>query len=304
MSSPKKIVHLSHHKAGTVLIKNFLSILLEETGRKVVHDEDCSSVVDFSAGARVWRADITESVRMFSCGEPQYSIFNFSQLRKWYNFPVKDRLLISHSVRDPRDMVVSGYFYHSRCSEELEPWVFEKQHEENWPRYWLREKGEDANRVYDDIVKCYLKPNAGLIKQNILKKMEKKEALIYEMFVMLHEPLRQMHYWKEAKEHAETDGDLIKEIKYEDIMKDFEGSFSGILDFYEITEKREQILERIQDLDTSTWNKKQVKNDPHVSFKYKENRWKEHFTDETKYLFKLFFGDILIDFGYEKDYNW
>lgn len=38
--------------------------------------------------------------------------------------------------------------------------------------------------------------------------------------------------------------------------------------------------------------------------KGKAGKWKEHFTDEHKELFKDMLGDALIELGYEKDYNW
>lgn len=41
-----------------------------------------------------------------------------------------------------------------------------------------------------------------------------------------------------------------------------------------------------------------------VFSKGKAGTWKEHFSEEHKNHFKEFFGDILIELGYEKDYNW
>ncbi len=32
--------------------------------------------------------------------------------------------------------------------------------------------------------------------------------------------------------------------------------------------------------------------------------WKEIFTEENKVLFKKYFGKLLVDLGYEKNYNW
>lgn len=41
-----------------------------------------------------------------------------------------------------------------------------------------------------------------------------------------------------------------------------------------------------------------------VFSKGKPGAWKDHFKDEHKELFKELFGDVLIELGYEKDYNW
>ena len=299
-----KIIHFCHHKSGTVLFKNFLTLLSKELGDNNLFtlDRDCDRVTDYSLFSKKWRANIDMSVFNFVKGIKQDSIINFSK------FPEIDSKLISHSVRDPRDMLISGYFYHKKCDEDLEPWITESQNEEGHPRYWLREKSAEANDIYDEIIKKHLAPHAGRKKQDVLNKLNKNNGLIYEMFVLMHETFKRMYYWKESKTKAINEGLLteqnIKEIKYEQIMENFDSSIIELLDFYKIEHRRDDLINKARDYDPSTWSKSQVKEDRHVNFKYKKDRWKDHFTDEVTYLFKLFYGDLIVDLGYEKDYNW
>jgi len=302
------------------LFKNFLTALAEKLNEEDLFtlDQDCHSITDYSpcqkactpepntqlARIKVCLPDLTEDSSRYILKQDQPSIINFSLL----DFD-KNSHLITHSVRDPRDMLISGYFYHKKCTQELEPWVFDAQQEECFPRYWLREKSEEANRAYDETIKKYLLPAKGLTKQEALNSMKKEDALVYEMMVLMHESYKRMYYWNIAKKEAIREGTLIesriKEIKFEQVMEDFDSSIIELLNFYKIDKTmHDSVLEKARDFDTASWSKKQLKEDSHANFKYKKDRWKDHFTDEVTYLFKLFYGDLIVDLGYEKDYNW
>ena len=86
------IVHYPHHKCGTLWFNNIFSDLSKEFGWKYQY---CTQ-------------DQLEDDTILWVVEGETRVF-WDKLRSYKG---------SHMIRDPRDMIVSGYFYHLHCDED------------------------------------------------------------------------------------------------------------------------------------------------------------------------------------------
>ena len=90
-------------------------------------------------------------------------------------------------------------------------------------------------------------------------------------------------------------------IKYEDLISQQKIYYiRKLADFY--------FSKRREDIDKEATVKCMIENiKPEKSHTFREGgskKWKRYFTDEHKKVFKDIAGDLLIELGYEKDYNW
>lgn len=176
---------------------------------------------------------------------------------------------ITRFIRDPRDLIVSGYFYHKRGAE---PWFRFKNPTE---AYWSAINGHvPDNMPKSDSFAEYL--NRFNESDGMLKEME---------FRKYH--LESMRQWPEDPR--------IKTFKYEDVILDQVGTFSKILDHLEIDnfEKKKLLFFA---------NKYALKNrtqDNHIRDP-KAGQWKTYFTPEMNAHFVREYGDILDRYAYPK----
>jgi len=84
------IVHSCYHKVGTHWFNNIFNSLAKELGLKYQY---CAQI-DLKREADLYLDD--------------HSKVDFSSLRPYF---------ASHMIRDPRDVIISGYFYHLWCAE-------------------------------------------------------------------------------------------------------------------------------------------------------------------------------------------
>ncbi|WP_413167429.1 sulfotransferase family 2 domain-containing protein [Capilliphycus salinus ALCB114379] len=93
------IVHCSYHKVATTFFSGILRRVAKDYGWNF---QKCK------------QQELHSETDIFF---QQHSKVNFSQLPSYVG---------SHIIRDPRDMIISGYFYHLWCSEE---WCHKKKQE-------------------------------------------------------------------------------------------------------------------------------------------------------------------------------
>lgn len=174
----------------------------------------------------------------------------------------------SHIIRDPRDVVISAYFYHLWTKEE---WA-------HIPRKSLK----------------------NLSYQEYLNSLNQEEGLIAEMQGISKEVIEEMSCW-------DYNNPNFFEFKYEDIIRNEKKVFYEIFEHYNFNEKAIQncitIAEKFNFKNQSKRNIGAIKQNSHLR-SGKIGEWQELFTENHKQQFKELFGDILIKLGYETSNDW
>lgn len=175
---------------------------------------------------------------------------------------LNDDFRIVRFVRDPRDLIVSGYFYHKRGAE---PW-FRFQNPSN--RYWQPinarvPTGMPAGCSYAE----YL--NTLSLEQGLLAEMEWRSAQF--------DSIRQ---WQQDER--------IKLFKYENIIGNEHAIFQQIFDFYQLS----YVQKRIGLMLVNQHAYRNKRHNQHVRDP-RPGQWQQHFTPEVAQRFNQQYGDIL-----------
>lgn len=173
----------------------------------------------------------------------------------------------SHIIRDPRDMIISGYFYHLWCAEK---WCHEKK-----PKY--------DNRSY----------------QELLNSVSQEEGIALEIH-RVKWSIKDMLTWDYSNPN-------IIEIKLEDLAKDEKSVMTQIFQHYgfhdHILDKALSIYEKYTFEKIARRKRGEEKKQGHFR-KGVSGDWKNHFTAEHKKLFKEMYPGVLVKLSYEQDDNW
>jgi len=183
---------------------------------------------------------------------------------------LRDDFRISRFIRDPRDLIISGYYYHKRGAE---PWF-----RFTYPtlKYWEPINGFIPIGMPKDISYAAY-----------LEKLPKEEGLIAEIqFRKFH--LESLRNW--------VQDERIKVYKYEDILGNEAAVFSDIFRFYQLPK-----FDRILGVALA---KRYALNNVKRDVKHIRNpipgQWKEHFTPKVKAYFDQRYGDLFELLGYPK----
>lgn len=179
---------------------------------------------------------------------------------------------VTRFVRDPRDLVVSGYFYHRRGAE---PWVtLERPTADDW--YF-------ANGVVPEPVRAHGGSFAGY-----LQAVPKEEGLLAEL------EFRARHF--ESMARWPTAHPDILTVRYEDVIGHETQVFAQLLDFYGFTRFERRL---------GTWLAKRHavgrrRVDTHVRDPAPE-QWRQHFTPRVTQVFNARYGALVRQLGYPVD---
>jgi len=252
------IIHCAHHKVGSVWFKNIFKRISKRYGLPF-NINDASLI---PKGRSLFIDD--------------HSRIKFNRL----NQPYKG----SHMIRDPRDIVISGYHYHK--------WTKEK-----WANTKIGNLGKRIDKYWP------------LLPVNDIKKMTYKEYLNSlgtedgikaEMQGSAFLTIRDMIKF-------DYDNPNIFNFKYEDIIKDEKNMFIKIFTHYGFSQRAisncvdiamDFSFEKIANRKRGSIQKKS-----HLR-SGKSQQWKEEFSAANKKYFKQLFGENLIHLGYEKDLEW
>ena len=91
-------------------------------------------------------------------------------------------------------------------------------------------------------------------------------------------------------------------IKYEDLISEKEKYIMDILKFYKEDSSKEINWEMEDIVNTAIENS--APNKSHTYRNGGKNKWEKYFTEEHQKAFKEIAGNLLIELGYEKNYNW
>tara|TARA_R110002073_G_scaffold44648_10_gene123702 strand:- start:640 stop:1446 length:807 start_codon:yes stop_codon:yes gene_type:complete len=169
-----------------------------------------------------------------------------------------------HVIRDPRDVVISGAYYHQSSSES-----------------WLHVKRDDCDgRTYQEAI------NSG----------DYGDPFVFEMQRVGGYTIRNMVDWN----YADT---RILTVKYEDLIQDTNLSvFEQVFRFLNLDEKMlELALEHTRTVSLQ-FGKDRARTQ-HVRSGV-PSQWRTEFTRKHGEQFVSLFGTLLVDLGYEKDNSW
>lgn len=183
---------------------------------------------------------------------------------------LKDDFRMTRFVRDPRDLIVSGYFYHKRGAE---PWFRFKNPTE---KYWAAINGHIPEKM-----------SSSHSFTSYLNTLNKEEGLLAETeFRKNH--LESMLEWPEDPR--------IKVFRYEDIMHDQVGTFKAMLNHLEIGGwKRKKILFFAERYSINN----RIQNDAHIR-NPNAGQWRSHFSEALNEQFIHQYSEILERYNYSK----
>lgn len=182
------------------------------------------------------------------------------------------RFRISRFIRDPRDLVVSGYFYHRRGAEA---WVrIESPTAADW--YF-------ANGYVPDGLRA-----AGTSFAQYLRSLPEEEGLLAELeFRTLH--FESMAAW--PAEHPD-----VVTCRYEDAVADGPSTFRRLFDFYGLSPHERWLGARF----ARRYSLRKRKADPHVRDPA-SGQWRKHFTPRVRRAFDAKYAGLVRQLGYSSD---
>lgn len=252
------LIHCSHHKVGTVWFKSVLRAVANEYGLRVTVND----VSRIPRGASIFIDDHGKTD--LSCIEQKYRG--------------------SHMIRDPRDVVVSGYHYHL--------WT-----KERWANTKVASLGPQIETYWPLLP---VKDIAHLTYKEYLNSLDKEVGLMTEIARASSTDIQDMVRWDYANPH-------ILNFRYEDIMQDEEGMFRRIFAYYGFNE---EAIARSTEIAMTFSFKNQAKRSVGQSQEQshlrsgKAEQWRQEFSEAHKAYFKKLHGEDLIRLGYEKGLDW
>ncbi len=170
-------------------------------------------------------------------------------------------------VRDPRDLIVSGYFYHRRGAE---PWF---RFRGPTDAYWSAINGRVPADMPSDVSYA-----------EYLESLSVEDGLLAEMeFRAAH--LDSLRDW--------PDDERIRLYRYESILGNERETFEDIADFYELTRGEKARMGRLARRHRSA----RRTDDPHIRDP-RPGQWQSHFTPRVTRHFDREFADLLPLLGY------
>ncbi|MCG6154360.1 sulfotransferase domain-containing protein [Rubinisphaera margarita] len=238
--SPRILYHACHHKCGTHWFKRLLQLIALRYDMKF-----CAA------------ADSIPVYRPLILFDPQSRI----------GPPVNLEYRGTHMIRDPRDVVISGYFYHLWTNEE-----------------WATQ----PNVAY-----------GGRSYQQMLQSLDQEDGLIEEIkkcrFVF-----KMMREW----DYSNTN---LRELKYEEAFNEPESTFTQVFQHYGIgDDELENCLQLSQECSFQAVAKRPpgVVQEQSVTRSGEPGQWTLHFTSRVKDEFRRQTGDLLQVLGYESSADW
>lgn len=238
--SQRLIVHCCHHRVGTKWFGGVLTGISDYYGLSI---QSCK------------QDELRTNTDIFL---QDHSIVDFSILPLFRG---------SHIIRDPRDIVVSAYFYH----------------------LWAKEPQIHIPR----------KDFGGLTYQQYLNSISEEEGIMAQM-KDTYDSIEPMLDW-DYNNHS------FIEIKYEDIIKSERQTFYNIFKHYGFSETATNISVDIAMQFSFERKAKrkigEVKDKSHLR-SGRAGQWKEIFSGQHREYCKMLFGDALIKLGYEANNDW
>jgi hypothetical protein len=234
------IIHCCYHRVGTVWFTRILRDIAAEFG------------LSFQAGRQ---AELSSDTDVFLQGNSRVEL---DKLPTYVG---------SHMIRDPRDAIISGYFYHLWTKEE---WAYIPM-----DKFGGKSYQEHLNSVGQD------------------------EGLSAE--------IKRAERWIPYMVNWNYKNPLIFEIRYEDIISDEETFFRKLFEHYgfkkSAVERSCQIASKYSFSNMTKRRIGEVRKGTHLR-SGRSGEWKKIFKSEHKKLFKELYPGVLVAIGYEANDDW
>lgn len=260
-----------HHKTGTILLRKIFKDICRLKGWRFL-----------ALPGMVNQVPKSYDVVLFS-----HSLVN----EKLFKTP----FIGLHVIRDPRDIVVSGYQYHLRTKEQ---WCINNDFDINIPIKYPQVPS-CLEHFSEDWKINYVKSLNGRSYQDNLLTLSQKDGLIFEMNHHAQWTIKDMLTW-------DYNNPQILEIKFEDLMANFNNTWLAIFRFLKILindNDTEKLLKIIKTHDLQSKSMEEISALSHVTSKT-TSRWLTYFEDTHKSFFIDKFNDALIRLKYEPDNYW
>lgn len=247
------LVHCSYHKCLTVYTKRILHAVF-------------NLCLPWSRGYRHFNSHLDD----FYAGFSRHRVASINN--RVLDLERLEPFRISRFLRDPRDLLVSGYFYHRRGAEA---WVTqEAPSADDW--YF-------ANAFLPDV----LLERGGSFSQ-YLQSVPKEEGLLAEL------ELRRYHF--ESMAQWPTSHPDILTFRYEEILGNETDVFRQIFELYGLTP-----LERALGLRfAKKYSLRKIAADSHVRDP-SSGQWRKHFTPRVRQAFDAQYAGLVKQLGYPVD---
>ena len=247
------LIHCSYHKCLTVLYGRVMDGVYNRCrpwGRGYRHYN--SHLDDFYRGFRMDRVSSINN-----------RVLDLERL---------DPFRISRFIRDPRDLIVSGYFYHRRGAED---WVtIEAPSAEDW--YF-------ANGAVPTGLEA-----VGTSFADYLRSIPEEEGLLAEMEFRAHH-FESMAQWPQS--HPD-----IKTFRYEEVLGRERALFGELFDFYGMSRFQRSLGAWFAE--RHSIGRKRA--DPHVR-NPSSGQWRQHFTPRVRQAFDAEYAALVRQLGYPRD---
>ncbi len=267
---PKAPIYIfCHHKCGTQLIlKSFRRICSEFKWRFQTLNRFCKTIPD-DADVVLF---INSQVNLKSASVPYVG---------------------AHFIRDPRDVIVSGYLYHKRCAEK---WCVNTDFDLTEPILHPKVPNSQEHRT-EDWKKAYLSSlNKKSYQQNLLDRTE-TEGILFEMNHYGAWTIESMLNWN-------YENPAIMEVRFETLINNFDETFRNIFERFKMSDRQiTHALKIASKEDINKMSEKKIKANDHISSK-QITKWKKYFKEIHKNAFLKLFDDALIRLGYEESDDW
>lgn len=180
-----------------------------------------------------------------------------------------DDIRVARVVRDPRDLLVSGYYYHKRSAED---WC---DHRDPTDGDWA---------IVGGVVPQSLPPGKTLAEY--LNEVTVEEGLLAEL------DFRRNHF--DSMLQWPEDDPRVRVFRYEDIVGNERGSFRELFDFYGLSwpAKRAGLFYAARYSAARKKGRTEHIRDP------SSGQWREHFTPRLRQAFNDRYGAVLERLGY------
>jgi len=251
MATTRKLIHCSYHKCLTVYYAKVMEQLY-------------NTLMPWTKGYRHFNSRIDE----FYDNLENYKILSVNN--HMLDFERLGDFRVSRFVRDPRDMIVSGYFYHKRGAED-----------------WCNIVGPSIEdwRVVNGNIPADMPPEHSYA--SYLKSLPMEEGLLAEIEF-------RKHHYESMLAWPTTDPRMII-FKYEEILGNEKEVYRKLFEFYELP-----LIDRM--LGTFLGGKYSAKGGSKQKFHIRNpepNQWKKHFTPRVSQYFHERYGAILTKLGYD-----
>lgn len=185
-----------------------------------------------------------------------------------------------HMVRDPRDIIISGYLYHKRTTEE---WCVNKNFQTSEPIKYPQVPNSQMYRSQEWKVN-YLKSLEGMSYQEKINSLDQDEGIMFEMNHYGKWTIEDMLKWDFDKANC-------LELKFEDVMSNYDNEMMKVFNHCGFSGEQLQVAKAYADKeDINKMSKKDIEKNPHIS-SAKTKKWERYF---TKYHMK-YFNDNYVD---------